>query len=281
MKGNILINNYFNKEQYNRRGFFKAKCLSSDHIGLILNIFHRSFDIESLPNIYDTIANTPVEIIKLVNKSINEICEPLIQEELSNFKIVCSIFFIKKSGENSEVGLHIDRSMTTEEFNNIAIWIPLIDIDSSIGQMCLLEGAQNILPPYFTPLMPPPFLDTEEEVRPHLTCIDMKAGEALYFNNNIAHCTPINTSGKDRIAVVIKVIDENAPLVTAYYKPEGKIGEKVAVYEQEHDFFYSEKFKLPNPPLSSKFIKFVPNLPIVFKKHDVSSIISDTGEQSS
>lgn len=268
-KGNLIINNNEFLKQYLTQGYFKTKFLDTFQVNQLKEIFQNNFSIKELPDIHDTIANTPTEIIKKVNREINAICEPFLQQVLSNFKIVGSIYFVKKSGENSSLGLHLDPTLTTEEYNNFGVWIPLIDVDEDTGQMCLLPYSQNYLPPYFTPSMPNPYLEFAKDISKKMHCIPMKSGEALVFNNSIVHQTPKNISGKTRVAVVIKIIDANAPVATVFYDESALKNKKVSVYVQEDDFFISEKYKSISPTETSQFLFYVKNLPKKLSLKDI------------
>ncbi|MCW5906363.1 MAG: phytanoyl-CoA dioxygenase family protein [Chitinophagales bacterium] len=253
------------QQQYSDKGFATVPFLNEWQISALENIFHKHFKLDQLPAVYDTVATTPAATIQAVNKEVLNICGSLIEQHLKNYYWVCSIYFVKKSGGDSYKGMHLDTSMTIEGFNNIGVWIPLCDIDERNGQICLLSGSQKWLPPYSTPSMPYAYEKVEHLLTPKLTCLNMKAGEALFFNNSMLHCTGQNTSGKTRLAVIIKLIDVNAPMATVYYNAGAPSGEQVSLYEHTKDFFVNAAFRNPQPPATSRFVKFIPELPVVFK----------------
>lgn len=253
------------QECYKKKGFFVVPFLKHSHIKDLESLFHSKFNIDNLPPVFDSIANTDPETIRYVNNEIHKICYPLLNDILGNFKWVCSIFFLKKSSEDSFKGMHLDTSMTTEDYNNVGIWIPLCDIDDRNGKICFLPGSQNFLPPYSNTQIPYAYENVEEYLLPKLECVGMKAGEALFFNNSLLHCTQKNISGNYRIAVIIKVIDSNAPLATVYYDENAPEGEKVKIYEHFNDFFIDGSFKESTPPRDSEFLGFVSNLPKQFE----------------
>lgn len=170
--------------------------------------------------------------------------------------------------------MHIDPSMTEEGFNHIGVWIPLCDVDENTGRMCLLPDSEKWLPPFSTNSMPYAYQHVEHLLEPKLSCLDMKAGEALFFNNSMLHCTQKNNSGKTRLAVIIKLIDKDAPLSTVYYNPAAPENEKVSLYQHSYNFFIDALFRTSTPPTSSKFIKFIPNLPHIFKEDEIAKLIT-------
>lgn len=275
MLGNLrFINDEYNRK-YFRDGFLTAPFLKPEEIDLINNVFHRHFHFANMPSIYDTIAETPPETIEAVNLELNAICETILKKLLINYRIVGSIFFIKKPGEDTYKEFHIDPSMTKEGYNNIGIWIPLCDIDEQTGRMCLLKHSHQFLPPYYSTSMPYPYREVEHIIAPHVICFTQHAGEALFFNNSMLHCTQKNTSGKIRIAVIIKLIDENAPLVTPYYDAEEEPDKQVSIYQHNYDFFVKCNFRNASPPEQSKFLGYLPGLPKIFNEAEIKRLIEE------
>ncbi len=251
------------QHEFQQRGFTTAPLLNSAQVQALTEIFYRHFNASELPDVYDTVASTPAAVIRAVDEEVVNICKPALDTLLDNYHWICAIYFIKKSTPQSHLGLHVDPSLTTEDFSTISLWIPLCDIDETTGRICFLPGSEKLLPPYFTPTMPFPFKEVEPLVAPHLQCLSMKAGDALLFNNNALHCTEKNTSGNTRLAIVAKLIDKNAPLATVYYNPASEPGKQVALYEQPKDYFQTAAFRSPEPPAASRFLKFIPRLPVV------------------
>jgi hypothetical protein len=273
MHGNLKFISEENQMQYEKNGYLTIPLLNTGQVAQLAQIFHRHFNITTVPTVYDTVADTPVDRVRQVHEEINEVCKSALHNLVQNFRIAASIFIIKKSGEDSYKGVHLDASMTAQGYNNVGIWIPLCDIDEQTGRMCLFGNSQHFLPPYSTPSMPNSFEQTEDMVEKHLTCFSMKKGEALFFNNNMIHCTQKNTSGKTRIAAVIKLLDENAPLVTAYYDSTAAKDEMVSLYQHEEAFFLPAAFKSQKPPINSRFIGYVPGLPKIFSETELANLI--------
>lgn len=250
------------QSDYVRNGYVVTNFLEQAKVKALENEFYKIFGgkLSQLPSVYDTIATEDVETINKVNEAINRVCAESIHALISNARIVASIFILKKPGNDSFKGLHVDATMTTEEYNNVGVWIPLCAVDENVGRMCLVRGTQHTVK-YNTPSMPCPYHDIETELLKEMICFDMLPGQALFFDNRMLHCTEMNKSSTNRIAVVSKLIDVDAPLVTTYYLPENQQGEKVMLYEHIENIFESDAFRLPTPPSSSKFIGYVNDLP--------------------
>lgn len=273
MKGNFSFKTPEHNTSYFESGHVVMPLLNTEQIAKMQQVFEEHFNPAELPQVYDTIATEKTDTIEVVNDAINKVCADLLEKVALNYRIAGSIFIMKKSGDDSYKGVHLDASMTMEGYNNLGIWIPLCDVDEQVGRLCLLNNSHRFMPPYNTPSMPCPYSQVEHIVEPHLTCFDMKAGEALFFNNSMLHCTQKNTSGKTRVSVIIKLIDANAPMVTAYYNPQEIAGKQVKLYQHDYDFFIKGKFRQPEPPASSKFLGYVADLPKTFTKEEVTSLI--------
>lgn len=269
MVGNLSFLSKKLQEEYDKKGYLTTTLLDQPQIAALEQIFHNYFDLSAIPTVYNTVGDVPVDLMTIVSANINQICANFLDTIVQNYRIVASIFIVKKSDENSHIGAHIDGSMTLEGYHNIGIWIPLCDINDQTGKICILNNSQHYLPPYSTTFMPHPYRQVEDFVEQNLTSFSVKTGEAFFFNNSILHCTKKNISGKVRIAVLVKLIDANAPLVTAYYEETAPSGQKVKLYQHEETFFLPASFKSSVPPASSCFVRYVPELPKIFTEEEL------------
>ncbi|MCS6933621.1 MAG: phytanoyl-CoA dioxygenase family protein [Chitinophagales bacterium] len=265
LQSGIRIKNIGNNHQYFSSGATIIPLLNEEQIGKLLRIFYTNFNPDNLPLLYDTIATEPAHHIKKINQEILSVIGEPLSNALENFEIVCSIFIIKKPGNDSYLNFHIDPTMTYRHLNNMALWIPLCDIDEHTGMLCLDLATRNMVD-YYTFTMPCPFAGYEETIRKHSVCFPMKSGEALLFDNRILHCTERNLSTKLRVAVVSKIIDKSAPLVTVYYFKDNPPGKQAALYEHKRNIFLSGEFRLSVPPDDSIFVKYLPHLPLSFSE---------------
>ena len=275
MSGKIRFISQEMQSAYDAKGFTMTSLLGADQIQNLRDVFAKYFDLADLPSVYDTIAFSTPEIISAVNAEINDICAEHLSKVISGYRIACSIFFIKKPGDDSRLALHVDTSLTSADHTALGIWIPLCDIDQSVGRFCILENSEHFLPPYNTPSIPCSYGDVEHLLEPYLTCFSMKAGEALIMNNSTLHCTQQNTSDTTRLAAVIKVVDESAPLVTTYYDAAADEGKKVSLYKQTDDFFATGAFRSAQPPAHAEFVGYVPTLPKVFNAQEIAEILKN------
>jgi hypothetical protein len=269
IKGSLKIHSLEHQNSLKTKGFFKTPLLGGKELKELENLFHTLFKEETLPNLFDSITGSPnAEIKKEIHHKVLEICQPFIEKIMIDYFPVIAMFYSKKYGQDTEGGMHIDPSMTIEGYHHIGIWIPLNGADETTGKMCFLKGAHNMVAPYHSLSIKSPFANISEHLKPLMECVSVKPGEAIFFDNNLLHYTQKNVSGKIRIAVIIKLIDGNAPLVSAFCNKQS-VSHTIELYQHSLDYYISDYFQQDQVPIKSKLLEHnVPN-PIIFSEEDV------------
>lgn len=126
--------------------------------------------------------------------------------------------------------------------------------------------------------MPNAYEAVQATVGKMVTKVDMKAGDALFFDGTMLHGTESNLSDDVRIAAVIKLIPLGAPKVTAYYDESSPVGQQLSLYRHSDEFFIPKAFKSADPPDDSVFLGYIPSMPRRFTDSDLYSMID--GAQS-
>ena len=67
---------------------------------------------------------------------------------------------------------------------------------------------------------------------------NIKAGEAIFFDNSLLHFSPVNLSNQIRIATNVFVSHKDAKITICYLD---KTQNKIELFEQEDDFFTKYK----------------------------------------
>jgi len=204
-------------------------------------------DIDRMNPRFDTLTEVPLEARNALSDGIMSVCREGIDGIFGNYRVTVAMFYGKKSGRDTELGLHLDPSMTVDPFHHFGIWIPLIDADEKGGEFCLLPRSTDFAPRYQALSIPSPYSDVYDIVRPRMTCLNVKAGDAVVFHNNLLHYSRPNISGRLRLGVVIKFIDANAPLVIAYGRNDAH-GLSIELIQVSEDYFRSEAFKKSDRP---------------------------------
>ncbi|MCS6955796.1 MAG: phytanoyl-CoA dioxygenase family protein [Candidatus Calescibacterium sp.] len=253
--------------EYFSRGYTVLPLLNESQVDELLKIFNQNYSLEKFPSVYNTIVNASEREISFINDSINTIIYPSLTKVIFDFKIVASAFMIKKPEADSYLNFHIDPTMTYKHLNNVALWIPLCDIDETNG-LFYLEPYTKYMIDYYTPSMPSPFFGYEELIRQNSICFKFKKGEALFFDNRILHSTGKNESGTTRVAIVTKLLDAGAPLATPYYEAEKSINRQVSLFEHRRNIFLTGEFRNSTPPPDSVYIEYLDHLPMRYSQEE-------------
>jgi len=267
--GNMKILSDSHSKALDAKGFFKTSFVDEKELKELENLFYSHFSEEKVPLFFDSLTGVNKAVIrKKIHFDILQICKPQIERIIANFFPVIAMFYTKKSGDNSELGLHIDPSMTLDSFNHLGIWIPLSGADETTGKMCFLSGTQKMTQPYHALSIDNPFKMISKELKPFMECVEVKTGEAIVFDNNLLHYTQKNLTGKLRIAIIIKVIDANAPLVSPFYNKNLQVP-AIEFYQHQPDYYLSDSFQQAAVPVDSIRLNFTVPEPPIFDEHDL------------
>lgn len=173
-----------------------------------------------------------------INDGIKKILTHTLDKTFKNFKVIYSIFVIKTPGiENTEFFLHQDPSYTNEyEYSPLHFWIPLQDITESNGAMCVIEKSHNIAYPYRSITTPFIFDGNETKLKKYLRPLFLKKGEAILLDPRVIHNSMENRSNEVRVAVLMGIIPEEAPIISAYYNKDNN-EEKIELFEFDDNYF--------------------------------------------
>ncbi|MES2622252.1 MAG: phytanoyl-CoA dioxygenase family protein [Bacteroidota bacterium] len=254
----------------NSQGFFKTPFFGKEEIKELEKLFYSYFQEEDIAFFFDSLTGSRnADIRREIHHHILDICNPHLEKIIANFFPVIAMFYTKKSGNNSELGMHIDPSMTLADFHHLGIWIPLSGADEVTGKICFLSGTQKTIPPYHALSINNPFKIVSEELKPSMECVEVNPGEAVVFDNNLLHYTQRNLSGKLRIAIIVKIIDANAPLVSPFYNKNLKVP-AIEFYQHQPDYYLSDSFQQLAIPANSIKLDFTIPEPMAFEKQDIN-----------
>lgn len=177
---------------------------------------------------------------------------------LLNYSYYYGTLIIKESGNESEVIMHTDWSITDEERHPpVTIWIPLMDTNPGNGCFSVVKGTHKLTHPhrgvhvdeYYTAYYP----ELQEKC---LTYLPMKTGQPLIYHNGLIHYSPPNLSGETRLAVLIALYPAESRTVFYFSHTWSKYF-GIAEYQLDEDFFnYYDKW---HRPAKLKFSRLVSN----------------------
>ena len=241
---------------FDEEGYVKLPVLEAAEIQLLLDYyktlqlkdeagfgFHISMDVKDKA------------LVPKILEKIFEIALPKLSTHFENAKPFVGSFVIKEPNPMGVVPVHQDWSFVEDEEQHCSVtcWVPLVDVNLENGALGIVRGSHNYFNSYRpspSPQVPSPISEHMFTIFPYLKLVEMKAGEALIFDNRTFHGSPPNSSSAARIAFGIGFTQNDAKLSHYYLKPDGK-KDTIMKYDIDTSFFY----KYENPGLSKMYDK--------------------------
>jgi ectoine hydroxylase-related dioxygenase (phytanoyl-CoA dioxygenase family) len=233
------------QEKFDSDGYVKVSLLNAGEVKELKDYYDsQNHDHIGEYGFHISLDNLRQDYINGVFKKLFDTLTPKLDPLLKDYKAFTASYVIKEAGLQNIVPPHQDWSFVDEEkFCSATVWVPLVDVNKNNGALGIIKGSHKLF--NFPRTSPSPqakslLSDHVFTLFPYVDVIDMKAGEALIFNNKTIHASPPNVSGATRIAAGIGITQKNAALLH-YYQLPGQ--DTIEVYEVDGSFFpkYSNK----------------------------------------
>ena len=284
-----LFNNKDTQESFEKNGFVKIPALKEDDVKQLLDFYYSvALKDEAGFGFHISMDQQDKSLVKTILDKLFEIALPRLEPHLNNAKPFVGSFVIKEPNPKSVVPVHQDWTFVEDEdlHCSVTCWIPLVDVDIDNGAMGLIKGSHNyfdIYRPSPSPQVPSPISEHMFSIFPYLQLIEMKAGEALIFDNRTFHGSPPNTTDKPRIAFGIGFTSREANLVHYYLKPDGN-KDTVQKYQIDPAFFLKYENSILSKMYDSKeqirgyeMVSQVPYILPKFTQDELISLVKSTG----
>jgi ectoine hydroxylase-related dioxygenase (phytanoyl-CoA dioxygenase family) len=223
------------------KGYGVVPLINGKEMEQLHRLFHAHVNEEAIGIKFDSLTEPTVAVRRALHDGIMRICGHRIAQLMDNYRVVICMYYVKKSDSDTELGLHLDPSMTIEPYEHLGIWVPLIDADGQGGEFCILPGSRHFTHPYHALSIPSPYGQVGEFAKGHMDDLSVKAGHAVVFHNNMLHYSRPNVSGRTRLALVIKMIAADAPLVTAFGSQKGDTSD-IELIQVPDDYYLTDAF---------------------------------------
>lgn len=245
-KGYVVISSLLNIEELNS-----------------LNNFILKFENEFVGAFHTTHFSTDTAYKREVHEAITSIVFPRASCFINKFKPILGNFMIKNPSFEFSMDLHSDWTYVDEEkYYSMAIWVPLVDVDTENGCLGIIEGSHKITNKVRGPLIRQSSrIHDKEWEKNYGKFIPLKAGDAVIYNHSLLHFSPPNKTNEIRPAINLSVVPEEADCIH-YCQPEGS--NNIEVYNVPDSNFYIRynHFQRPKsqtlinilPPESIKYI---------------------------
>lgn len=155
------------------------------------------------------------EYRSIVREALSDLLDERLRALFDGFEPFMYSFLCKYPGDDSELYLHRDWMYVDERTGarTFAVWIALEDITSHNGQLRVLRGSHRIDSMLRGTNLIAPWLQHEAVIRERLVTVPAPTGQAIIFDNSLAHCSYPNYSDQPRVAIAIAMKPVGEPLV--------------------------------------------------------------------
>ena len=216
--------------------------------GNVILLFYNEAEMEALRRLYHELHpqnehgffpstfSGDKEYRNIADREIRRLCARAMDHYLQDIKVVCGAFIAKNPGPESGMCVHQDMSLVDESrFTGINIWVPLTDLSIKNGTLFVLPGSHRLFPTYRGSSIPEFFEAVNNDLIDYLVPVEIKAGEAVFFDQSIIHYSPPNYSDAVRIVTNTYFTHRDAVFMTYYHDKENH-GPHVEAFRQSDTF---------------------------------------------
>ena len=254
------------QEEFFTRGFITTPLLDSQNLASCLEVFsasHRATERDKYNSLDLDESERPMGLYD----QLWPLLEPSIARILSEYKAFGVNFAVKTAESQATFTPHIDDIHADEScFTGVNCWIPLVDVNENNGGLYFIEGSHRLDLPIRGIGLPFPFESYSEKIASQGIPLELKAGTGIFFHSKIIHGSPMNQSGKDRPAIIVGLLPNEAkPIV--HMRFNGLDASLVETFETTPDFY--EKVQVDERP---NFVKSLGRRPHGLETFDPSII---------
>lgn len=185
-----------------------------------------------------------------IDEKVRELLDPICSTYLNDYEALVYTVLAKAPTEHSQLDIHQDWSLVDEEKHySLSLWIPLIDTNIENGTVHVVRGSHKEFNNIRGGSIPSIFHgQLSENLMSRMEPIEVKAGEALLFNQRLVHYSPINQTSTTRISLISSIIPKESDAFLYYReKPDTTEVYKMSrTFFLEYDDFIREKDLRPN-----------------------------------
>ncbi|MFT4544640.1 MAG: ectoine hydroxylase-related dioxygenase (phytanoyl-CoA dioxygenase family) [Bacteroidia bacterium] len=198
--------------------------------------------------------NADKQLVQRMVDGVKEVALPKLESKMADTQVFTASFVVKEPNAQGVVPPHQDWSFVENEKEHCSVscWIPLQDVNMENGCIGVIKGSNR----FFKNVRPSPSPQVETPLKKHMYTIfpflelqEMKAGEALIFDNRTFHASPPNTTDSTRIAVGLGFTQAEAEI--RHYTLKPGTDNTLIKYKIDPDFF----LKYDNSSLSEMYEK--------------------------
>lgn len=228
---------------FDREGYVVIDLIGQEQVEELLS-FYRGLDHAPMPEhgFQVSLDNRRTDFVKTVSEKLTATVKHFVDDKFENHRLFTASFVVKEKNPHGVVPPHQDWTFVDEQkYWSATIWCTLVDADLHNGALGLIRGSHKFydhVRPSPSPQYEPPFKAQLFSIFPYLNILDMKAGQAVVFNNQTLHASLPNTKDETRVAFGLGITHRNAELRHFYLLPNQEKA-RVHRYEVQPEFFCS------------------------------------------
>lgn len=240
---------------FEQNGFVLLPALSKDEIDELISFYSNTgIKDEKGYGFHVGMDNENKEMVKNMVTTLTRIALPKVQPYLHDTQLFTASYVVKEPNKTGVVPPHQDWAFVEDETQHCSVtcWIPLQDVNIDNGCMGVIIGSNSFFDsvrPSPSPQVGTPLKNHMFTIFPYLKLIEMKAGEALIFDNRTIHASPPNITAEARLAIGLGFTQREAEIRHYFLKPGTK--DTLLKYNIDADFF----LKYDNTTLSKMYDK--------------------------
>jgi len=241
LPGGFVFLNPQQQQHFEEKGWVVLDLLSDEEVQELLHFYHNQ-PKQQVPEhgFHVSLDSSDTRFTAAVIDKLTQIMGNNANRFFKDYKLFTGSFVVKEPGKQGIVPPHQDWTFVDEtKYFSATLWTPLQDVNTDNGALGVISGSQNYFNhprPSPAPVFKAPFDAHVFTVFPYLDIIELKAGQALMFNNRTIHASPPNVSGAPRIAAGIGITHKDAQLIHCYLEP-GRQQPTVGIYTVNEQFF--------------------------------------------
>lgn len=211
------------QQAFDKNGYVRIKVLDNEALKTLTALYNSIKPIyirSTFCNLYSRKAT----INDTISKKIKGFVEQFVATNLIDCEIIGACYIAKGKGAKTNVDYHQDWAITNEKMHySLAVWVPLADTDKQNGALTVIPGSHkwpNVIRSFNMPSL---YVGINKVALPNQVTLDLKAGEAVIYAQNIFHASWPNLSNKNRVAVNITVLPKLAEKIFFNKKSNGSI----------------------------------------------------------
>lgn len=193
-----------------------------------------------------------IELKRRYNNKIIEFFQPKVDSILEGYDILMSNYW-EKEPDDGEVMVHQNWTHVDEsKFRSYSIWIPLQDTDETNGTMEIVPESQYMFSKLRGLNMEHPcelpFTSISDQIKDeYLQPINLRAGQAIVFDDAIVHYTGPNRSSHPRKAIQMVIKPKKAQGLFYFKHRDSREVNNVEVFNADTEFYIQLKMITGGP----------------------------------